>query len=158
MVTKEETRTVESWIYDLSKSLGVELILNDGICAFQVGDDTIITIEVSQDFPVVNFYSPLLPLPADNMELSTLMMAKSLEINAFQALTRGGAIATAPGGGFLIFCYSTPIQDIDSETFNRILGSFFETIGELKGLLSQVASSDVPMDKTAPKASYKLKA
>lgn len=137
MTTKEETKTVETWIKDLTTVLGVELALSsDGVCSFQVGDDTLITIEVSHDFPMVNICSPLVPLPVGNESASLLLMAKALELNAFQAITRGGSIAMPPGGGYLIFCYTTPIQGVDSETFSRILGGFFDAHLDLRKTLT----------------------
>ena len=143
MIVHEEYILVRSWLKDISASLGVELILDDeGLCSFQIGDDTVITIEVSDNFPIVQLYSTLLPLPTDNVELMVMKMSKALELNAFQAVTRGGAIATVPGGGLLIFCYNTPIEGFDSESFSKILSSFFETVVEIKKLLSD--SSDLP--------------
>lgn len=136
MTTVEEIKLVELWIKDLSKALGVDLQLNsDGICSFQIGEETIITIEASIDFPIINLYSTLLPFSADDSDHNVGLMVKALELNAFQALTRGGAIASAPGGGFLIFCLSVPIKNMDSEIFNRTLGHFFETAIQLKKML-----------------------
>ncbi len=103
-------KIVESWMEVISAQLKTELHLNeDGICSFQVGEDTVISLEVSQDYPLVNIYSTLISLPKDDYDLAVLMMARSLELNAFQAITRGGAIAAVPGEGLLIFCYTTGI-------------------------------------------------
>jgi Tir chaperone protein (CesT) family len=139
MELQKENQTVESWMKDLSIELGVELKLDqNGICSFQIGEDTAITIEISEDFPVVNIYSPLISLPIDNADSTALLMARALELNAFQALTHGGAIATTPGGGFLIFCQSTPIEGVDSKKFSAILGSFFKTTTDLKSMLLEI--------------------
>lgn len=136
MKPHEQRQLVESWIRDLSIALGVELSLDkEGVCTFQVGDDTLIGIELSTEFPIVSLYSPLLTLPQEK-ESATALIIKALELNAFQALTRGGAIAIAPGGGPLFFCYTIAIEGIDSEKFSKILGGFFETLPQIKSLLS----------------------
>lgn len=135
---QENIQIVTNWMKDVSATLGVDLTMDkEGICSFQVGEDTIITLEVSADFPEVYIYSPILQIPSDNKDEMMALLIKSLELNAFQAVTRGGAIAIAPGGTLLIFCYSTPIEGIDSEMFSNILGSFFEIVGQLKQLLSE---------------------
>lgn len=144
----EQIKTVALWVKDLSIALGVELSLDeDGVCFFQIGESTVIGIEVSPDLPMVHLFSPLMPLPADNKEFSMLMALRALELNAFQTLTRGGSIAIVPGGGPLIFCYSTPIEGVDSEIFGKILGGFYETIPEIKRMLSE---SDVEGSPLAP--------
>lgn len=136
MKKEEYTQLVKEWIKDLSTSFGEELVLDDeGICSFRIEDDTIITIEISPDFPVVYLYSPIMTLPADEPELGTALMIKALELNAFQALTRGGAIASIPGGGLLVYCYTQSIEGVDFEGFSKILGGFYETALELKKLL-----------------------
>jgi hypothetical protein len=109
MEKNEYTAIVAAWIENLAKALGVNLALDeDGFCFFQMGESTVIGLEVSQEFPLVYIYSPILVLPQDDKEMVTLMMIRALELNAFQAITRGGAIAIAPGGGPLLYCYSTP--------------------------------------------------
>lgn len=149
MAEKEENIIVRSWIKDISATLGVELTLDEeGLCSFQVGEDAVVTIEVSDDFPMVYLYSPLLQLTMENDESMIVILSRALELNAFQAVTRGGSIAMVPGGGLLIFSYSTPIEGVDSETFSKILASFFETVGELKKLLSEPS---LPKDKKEPK-------
>ncbi|MBA3239581.1 MAG: CesT family type III secretion system chaperone [Parachlamydiaceae bacterium] len=138
----EEVDTVKSWIKDLSVILKLELNLDsEGICSFQIGEDTVIILEVSHDFPMLHIYSPLVPFPKDDVDGSVLLMAKALELNAFQTLTRGGAIAAIPGEGMLIFCYTTPIEGGSSELLSKILGSFYETVVEIKEILLE--SSDL---------------
>ena len=134
MEFQEQMEKVGSWLKDISASLGVKISLDSqGMCCFQVGD-MVITLEVSQDFPLIEFYSPLVPLPQEQEE-STLLMIRALELNAFQVQTRGGAIGIAPGGGLLIFCFSIPTIEMDSEKFSAVLGGFFETVTDLKALL-----------------------
>ncbi len=133
----EYIKIVESWMEVISVQLKTELHLNkEGICSFQVGEDTIISIEVSKDYPFVNIYSTLTSLPSEDYDLAVLMMARSLELNAFQAITRGGAIAAIPGERLLIFCYTTPIEGESAEIFNNILGRFYETVIDLKSILT----------------------
>jgi Tir chaperone protein (CesT) family len=139
MDRNDQIKMVDSWMKDLSGALGINLRLNqEGICTFQIGQD-VIAIEVSQDFPMVYLYSSLLSLPLENKEQTLFLLARALELNAFQILTRGGSIASAPGGGVLIYCYSVSIEETDSEKFSKILGAFFETLSELKKLLSQTS-------------------
>lgn len=145
----DQIKIVNSWIKDLSHILDVELSLDEeGSCALQIGEDTIIGIEVAYDFPMVYLYAPLMALPADDKESAISMMSRALELNAFQAATRGGAIAVAPGGGLLIFCYSTPIEGVDSDMFGKILGSFYETLPELKTMLSGAPTYDNRLQKS----------
>ncbi len=147
MEKEDYTQIVKNWIQDLSASLGADLALDDdGICSFRIEEDTIITIEVSPDFPVVYLYSPLVPLPADDPDMGTALMVKALELNAFQALTRGGTIASIPGGGLLIYCHTQPVEGVDSEGFNKVLGGFYETALELKNLLSSPEETPLPND------------
>lgn len=141
MDRKEQIKIVNSWLKDLSLMLEIELTLDsEGICTFKVGED-VIAIEVSTDYPMVHLYHPLLPLPEDK-ELKAALLARALELNAFQVLTRGGAIASSPGGAFLIYCYSIPIEETNSEKFSAILGAFYETCPELKKLLSSSVGED----------------
>jgi hypothetical protein len=134
----EDKQIVADWMKEISAALGVELELDEeGICSFQIGDKAVITLEVSEDFPEVYIYSALVPLP--KTEEAAALMSRALELNAFQAMTRGGSIAMAPGGGVLIFCYSTPIAGVDATIFSNLLGTFFETVSELKTLLAEVS-------------------
>lgn len=132
----EKEKIVAAWLKDFSVALDVNLSLNaEGICTFQIAED-IVAIEVSNDLPMVHIYSSLLVLPAEDKELCMALFARALELNAFQVLTRGGSIALAPGGGFLIYCYSTPIEGVNSKEFSSIIGAFFETLPELKKMFS----------------------
>lgn len=143
MEWEERNDVVKTWLKDLSTVLKVELELDSaGICTFQIGEDIIITIEVSRDFPMVNLYSSLVAFPSDDVDTAVLMMAKALELNAFQALTRGGAIASIAGEGILIFCYTMPIENGNSELFNAILGNFYDTVVDLKAILLAIAALD----------------
>jgi hypothetical protein len=148
MESNEQIKTVNSWLKEMSNVLGVALSLDEeGVCTFQIGQDTIIGIEVSMDYPMVHIYSPLISLPSDNQPLATLMAFRALEMNAFQALTRGGAIAIAPGGGPLFFCYSIPIEGTDLEKFNQILGGIYEILPEIKQVLLETDDIKTPLPK-----------
>lgn len=145
MERKMQIDTVNSWLKDLSPILGIELRLDDeGICSFKVGDDVIV-IEVSHDYPVVHLYNILLPLPEEG-ELKIALLSRAMELNAFQVLTRGGAIGAAPGGAFLIYSYMIPIEENTSEKFSASLGAFYETFPELKKLLTS-SSDEQPKGK-----------
>lgn len=134
----DEMQIVQQWLKEIGGFLDADLQLDsEGICSFLIDNKTAVTIEVSPDFPVVNLYSNLLVLPADDREKSIMLMEQALELNAFQAITRGGAIGAPPGGGLLIFSYSLPIQETDTERFSQVLQSFLETIEELKNMLTQ---------------------
>ncbi|HEV8053116.1 MAG TPA: CesT family type III secretion system chaperone [Parachlamydiaceae bacterium] len=147
MDKQQEIKIVNSWLQDMSTVLGADLSLDsEGLCSFQIGQDVFV-IEVSHDFPMVTINSTLMALPIDNKELSIALMSKSLELNAFQILTRGGAIAMAPGGGLLIYCYSTPITDLDSVKFSNILGAFFDSANELKRLLLETHDESASLSK-----------
>ena len=131
-----ERKIVESWLSDISASLGFELNLDEeGTCAFQVGSDTLIGIEISKEFPVVYLSSPLLAIPTDK-DQSLVLMAQALELNAFQVETRGGAVALAPGRNLLMYCYTVPIEGTHSEDFSKILGGFYESISSIKSRLT----------------------
>lgn len=143
MEKEQQIKTVNEWLNDLSISLGIELKLNeDENCFFQIGESTIIGIEISLDFPMVNIYSPLMVLPDNDKIKNELVLIRALEINAFQALTRGGAIGIAPGGGPLLYCYSTPIEGNDSDSFSKILGGFYEALFAIKDLLAKATNPD----------------
>lgn len=155
MEKSNELQTVESWMKDLSVFLGVELALDtDGICTFQIGENNIIGIEVSPDFPVVYIYSPIMALPTDDKDATMALMIRALELNAFQALTGGGAIAISPGGGPLLFCYSMPIAGADSNIFCNTLGSFFNRLPEIKNMLT--TTSTMPPGQALPSGAIKL--
>lgn len=135
MDKSEEMKTVALWLADISKAIESEIVLNaEGVCHFKIGDD-VIAIEVSEDYPVVYLYSPLVPLPTDDKEMQVALLSRALELNAFQVVTRGGAIGMPPGGEFLIYSYSSPIEGCDSEKFAAILSAFYESLVELKHTL-----------------------
>lgn len=139
---------LKSWLKELSLALHVHLELDShGICTFKL-EDHVIAIEASRDYPVVNIYSPLLALPSDDKDLAIGLQARALELNAFQIFTRGGAIATPPGGGFLIYCLSVPTENTDAEKFSQVLGEFYETLPELKKML--LLSGEAPIKKHGP--------
>lgn len=141
---KEKIQTVGSWLNDLSQSLGTDMNLDeDGVCCFQIGQETIIGIEVSQTLSMVHLFSPLLALPEEK-EKAERIIIRALEINAFQALTRGGAIGIPPGGGPLLFCYSVPIEGMDSHSFSQLLGNFYEVLPEIKSLINEAVEANAP--------------
>lgn len=157
MERQEQIETVNSSLKIISTALGLDLALDhEEICTFQV-EEQIIAIEVSQDYPVVHLYSPLLALPTEDKDLTVGLLARALELNSFQMLTRGGSIATAPGGGFLIYCYSVPIEETDAEKFSLILGAFYKTVPELKILVSEAPSAvDVKKETAFQKGFIKI--
>jgi hypothetical protein len=157
MEKEEQIKLVNDWMKNVSIALGVELALDEqGICFFQIGEEIVIGIEVSPDLPLIHLYSPLMQLSFEDKknEEALLLLSRILELNAFQTLTRGGAIAVTPQGGPLIFCYSVPIEGTDSEKFNQILGGFYETIPEIKKLVIQ-ATSDL-VEKKPQQSSFLL--
>lgn len=148
MLRKKQINVLASWLKDISSALHVPLELDShGVCTFKL-EDHVIAIEASNEYPVVNIYSPLLALPTDEPSLSIALQARALELNAFQIFTRGGAIAMAPGGGFLIYCLSVPTENVDAEKFSQMLGEFYETLPELKKML--LLSDKEPIKKTGP--------
>lgn len=148
MNDRESKRIVDEWIKDLAASLKIQLSLDDeGVCSLQVGEETIITIELSRDHPQVHHYSTLINFPEENIETSFFLMSRALELNAFQALTRGGSIGVLPGGGVLIFSYNVPIQGTDSAAFGQQLSAFYEAALEIKHLLSEAS---VPSGENKP--------
>lgn len=148
MGDQEARRIVDGWIKDLAASLNIQLRLDDeGVSSLQVGEETIITIELSRDHPQVHLYSTLLPFPEEDLEASFFLMSRALELNAFQALTRGGSIGVLPGGGILIFSYNVPIQGTDSVAFGQQISAFYEAALEIKHLLSDAS---VPSDQNKP--------
>jgi hypothetical protein len=150
MERKEQIKIVDSWLTDLSKAIGTNFELDsEGICTFKIEED-VIAIEVSHDYPMVHLYSPLLALPSEDQEMLRALLVRALELNAFQIFTRGGAIATPPGGGFLIYCYSIPIEGTYSEQFSSHLGAFYETLPELKKMLAGSASMDIKKGPDLP--------
>lgn len=155
MIEKQNLiKIVNSWLKDISAVLGFELKLDsEGVCTFQIKDD-VIAIEVSDAFPMVYIYSSLLVLPKEDKDLTMVLMARALELNAFQIITRGGSIASAPGGGILIYCYSSPIENIDSEKFSHILGAFYETLPELRKLLTESPKENLKANLNIKKNSW----
>lgn len=135
---EEYTEIVKTWLRDLSASVGEELVLDEqGVCSFRIEGETIISLEVSSEFPVLYIYSPLLAVPNESQERRDFIITKALEINAFQGLTRGGSIALVPGGNILFYCFTQPIEAIDSLEFDQVLGGFYETALELKALFHE---------------------
>lgn len=151
MDLKEQIKIVDSWLKDISRVAGVDLAMNpEGICTLQIGED-VIAIEISPDFPMIHLYSVLLPLPQEDKDLATSLLIRALELNAFQVLTRGGAVAMAPGGGLLIYCYSIFFEGMDSEKFSGILGAFYETLPEIKQMLTSTSAIEGPSKERPPK-------
>ncbi len=139
MDLRERILIVDSWLKDISKVAGINIAMNsEGICTLQIGED-VIAIEVSPEFPMIHLYSVLLPLPQDDKDLAYSLIARALELNTFQVLTRGGAVAMAPGGGVLIYCYSIFFEGMDSEKFSAVLGAFYETLPEIKQMLNSTS-------------------
>jgi hypothetical protein len=148
MDDQESRRVVDGWIKELATSLKIQLSLDDeGVCSLQVGEESIITIELSRDHPQVHLYSTLISFPEEDLETSFFLMSRALELNAFQALTRGGSIGVLPGGGVLIFSYNVPIHGTDSVAFGQQLSTFYEAALEIKHLLSEAS---VPSDQNKP--------
>lgn len=148
MDRENQIKLINSWLKEVSLALDIQLKLDDqGICTFKIAED-IMAIEASYDYAVVNIYSPLIALPTDNKKLVIALQARALELNAFQICTRGGAIATPPGGGFLIYCISLPTDNMDTEKFSEALGAFYETLPELRKMLLQ--SDKEPIKKSGP--------
>lgn len=140
MDTKDTQKIVASWLRDLSIPLGVDLTLNDeGICAFQIGEKTSVTLEVSPDFPLIHLYSVLISYPYNTEDVkNTEIIIKALELNAQLDLTLGGAIAFAPGDKSLIFCTSMPIEGLDAGGFAEILEAFFKSLNGINYLLLEI--------------------
>ncbi len=148
MPHKHQTQLLSSWLKEISAALHTHLELDShGICTFKL-EDHVIAIEASHDYPVVNIYSPLMSLPKDQAHASGLQI-RALELNAFQVFTRGGAIATPPGGGFLIYCISLPVEHMDAEKFSEALGAFYETLPQLKQMLLN-PDEQFPVKKSGP--------
>lgn len=137
METKDTHIIVTSLLKDLSIALGVELKINDeGICYFQIGEKTAVTLEVSSNFPLIHLYSPLISFPFSTEEVkNTEIIIKALELNAQLDLTLGGATALAPGGKNLIFCISVPIEGLNAGDFAEILEAFFQSLNAINYLL-----------------------
>jgi len=136
----------EEFMKQLSLDLGVALTVDDeGVSSFKSGDDMLVTLEFSSEFPIIYLYSPLQSLPTgENMEQTLDLKLKSLEINAQVSITHGGAIAIAPGGQELIFCQSRPTENLTSESFSAFLLSFIEIAKEIKVLLTAAPASFTP--------------
>lgn len=138
---EDNLQIFKNWLKLLSAQLGVELALDsDGICAFIVGEKRLITLEVSRDFPAVYLYSPLMALP-EGEEAATPLMFQALQLNAFQAVTRGGSIALIPDSRALIFCYCLNITGIDADAFCEILSNFIETAEDIQQMLTAEKSA-----------------
>lgn len=136
----------DQFMQELSAVLGSDLTVNDeGISAFKVGDDLFITLEFSQDYPVIYLYSPLLSLPySESQELNLDLSLRSLELNAQLAITQGGSIAIAPGGTELIFCSSRQTDTLTTESFCQFLLSFIDVTKEVKALLTNAPAAFIP--------------
>lgn len=148
MPHKVQAKLLASWLNEISSALHTHLELDShGICTFKL-EDHVIAIEASHDYPVVNIYSSLMALPKDQLQASGLQ-ARALELNAFQIFTRGGALATPPGGGFLIYCISLPVEHMDAEKFSEALGAFYETLPLLKQMLLN-PDERLPVKKSGP--------
>lgn len=157
MDLNEKIKKVNSWLEDLSKVLNVELSLDaTGCCAFQVGKETVISLEVSQEIPLFHLYSTLIPFPLNEPEKVVFMMIRALELNAFQTMTHGGTIATLPGGGSFIFCYSHAIEGCNSERFSSILGGFLTALETIKPLLSEPLGFARESSLEGPKLSMRV--
>lgn len=140
MQANEHVKIVEQWLADLSRSLGTDLSLDEeGLCSFQLDEERIITIEVPQDRAQVYLYTPLLALPSQDPELAGNLMTKALALNAFQIASGGASIGLVPGQGLFVLSYLNPIDRVDSERFNQLLGLFLETATDLKKLLMDVS-------------------
>ena len=146
MEREEHTAIVNAWLKDLSASVDEKLQLDeDGICSLQVEERAIITMEVSNDFPLLHLYSPVFPLPDQEEGERVAILTKVLELNAFQNLTRGGSIALVPGGNLLFYCFSLPIEGTDSAQFDQALGEFYSTSLEIKEYLKDLdEKEDLP--------------
>lgn len=147
MESIQQRTVVEGWLKDLSAALNIDLSLDEeGVCTLQVGPDNVTAIEVFADVPIIQMYTPLLSIQKDDPSKTFSLAMRSLEINAFQSVTRGGAVALAPGGSLLIYCLSIPIEGVDSEIFSRMLGDFYDTSEQIKALLNNQETID-PSEK-----------
>jgi hypothetical protein len=126
----DSKKTVASWLKEISNALGTQFTLNEeGMCSLFIGGDTLVTVEVSREFPLFHLCSPLLSRQNGNDEE---LLIRCLELNASPSSVRGGAIALTPGGKDLFFCQTRAIQNITSEEFSDIICRFYETAVNLK--------------------------
>jgi len=133
----EASKIATSWISEISRAKSKDIKFDDdGICSILINEDITIVIEIAKDFPSLYLYGPLVSLPTDDTAASFLLLSRALELNAFQGLTRGGAIAAIPGEGVLIFCQTMPIESGSAELLIKVLSDCANTIEEIQAELS----------------------
>lgn len=135
MENRIELAILAPWFRAISEVLGVNVILDEErICSLQIGEERII-IEITPDCSVLNIFSYVLPLPDDDPDFKLALMIKALEINAFQNLISGGAVAVAPGYEFLIYSRSLKINETTQEQFMQMFHSVLEIAPTLRDAL-----------------------
>jgi hypothetical protein len=135
-MSKETVLKVGEWVRQAGQILGVDADLSDdGVCTLLIGNNFTVAIEVPEEGNWFYLYTPIGELPKEDPDVGYLLLQKSLELNAFQAKTRGGAIGLVPGQPLLIYSMLRPIEGCDDQIFAETVALFYEAALEIQDIL-----------------------
>lgn len=129
-ISEQAFRKVNSFLSDISQSVGKGLALNhSGVCAFTYDDFTVV-IEVPKIGNTNEFFYVYSVLPGIKVESSQAIMKKALQLNYLSLDTRGG-ILSIDDTDALIFHYRDQSTQMTSTVFRNILENFIDSLMNL---------------------------
>lgn len=124
-------KTISNWLDQISKVIGVKLNLReDGHIELACSDKATITIEISEEYGLVYFYSNLISLP-HNSDAREPFYRRALELNAFNFATGGASISLDPRHNNIILTFAEKVTEINADIFANLLNHFITLALEL---------------------------
>ena len=131
---------IDHFLKELGLKLGIEDIgLNpEGVCAFTYLNSFDLIIEVSEESNTFVIHTPLTTLKSGNNEP---LLKKLLSLNFLGIETQGASFALNKDTQEVVLCYNHPIENLQSNTFENLIGNFLEVAEKFWVQLSQYGDS-----------------
>ena len=134
-MSSDNRKKVNSWLVEISSSIGKNIGLNDdGISAFKY-EDLIFFVEVPDSSEQFFLYSFLMALPVDH---ERELMKKMLAVNYLQQETRGGCMSLDPVTNEVVFSYADRIDEINGTEFRNVLENYIDTTLKIYSQLLEI--------------------
>jgi len=145
-MSSDNRKKVNSWLVEISSSIGKNIGLNDdGISAFKY-EDLIFFVEVPDGSEQFFLYSFLMALPVDH---ERELMKKMLAVNYLQQETRGGCMSLDPVTNEVVFSYADRIDEINGTEFRNVLENYIDTTLKIYGQLLEITKQQPESNASA---------
>lgn len=145
-MSSDNRKKVNSWLVEISSSIGKNIGLNDdGISAFKY-EDLIFFVEVPDGSEQFFLYSFLMALPVDH---ERELMKKMLSVNYLQQETRGGCMSLDPVTNEVVFSYADRIDEINGTEFRNVLENYIDTTLKIYGQLLEITKQQPESNASA---------